>query len=122
MCCPAPLACGNYSGQAERGSGIGLKLFGLIPESVFTFIPEHCSGSSRNAVRNHPGIAFTFARIPQHRHFLSAIRHFRDQIRELRWTLEYSELTRKETILKSSVWQTAGKWAFHRQAEGFSRL
>jgi hypothetical protein len=42
--------------QAERGSGIGLKLSGFIPESVFTFIPDHCSGSSRNPVRNHPGI------------------------------------------------------------------
>jgi hypothetical protein len=31
--CPAPLACGNYSGEAERGSGIGPKLFGFIPES-----------------------------------------------------------------------------------------
>jgi hypothetical protein len=50
--------------QAERDSGIGLKLFGFIAESVFTFIPELCSGSSRNAVRNHPGIAFTFPRIP----------------------------------------------------------
>src|SRR5580700_4953429 len=45
--------------QAERDSGIGLKLFGFIAESVFTFILERCSGSSRNAVRNHPGIAFT---------------------------------------------------------------
>jgi hypothetical protein len=50
--------------QAERGSGIGLKLFGFIAESVFTFIPESCSGSSRNSVRNHPGIAFMFPRIP----------------------------------------------------------
>jgi hypothetical protein len=25
-------------------SGIGLKLFGFIAESVFTFIPEYCSG------------------------------------------------------------------------------
>jgi hypothetical protein len=50
--------------QAERDSGIGLKLFGFIAESVFTFIPESCSGSSRNSVRNHPGIAFTFLRIP----------------------------------------------------------
>jgi hypothetical protein len=49
--------------QAERGSGIGLKLFGFIAESVFTFIPESCSRSPRNAVRNHPGIAFTFLRI-----------------------------------------------------------
>jgi hypothetical protein len=32
---------------------------------VFTFIPESCSGSSRNSVRNHLGIAFTFLRIPQ---------------------------------------------------------
>ena len=51
--------------QAERDSGIGLKLFGFIAESVFTFIPESCSRSPRNSVRNHPGIAFTFPRIPQ---------------------------------------------------------
>ena len=50
--------------QADRESGIGLKLFGFIAESVFTFVPESCSGSSRNAVRNHPGIAFTFPRNP----------------------------------------------------------
>jgi hypothetical protein len=66
LCCPAlPPACGNHSGEAEHDSGIGLKLFGFIPEPVFTFIPESCSGSSRNAVRNHPGIAFTLPRIPQ---------------------------------------------------------
>jgi hypothetical protein len=53
-----------FRDQAERGSGIGLKLFGFIAESVFTFIPESCSCSSWNGVRNHPGIAFTFARIP----------------------------------------------------------
>jgi hypothetical protein len=54
-----------FRDQAERGSGIGLKLFGFIAESVFTFIPKPCSRSPRNSVRNHPGIAFTFARIPQ---------------------------------------------------------
>jgi len=54
-----------FRDQAERDSGIGLKLFGFIAESVFTIIPESCSGSSWNSVRNHPGIAFTFARIPQ---------------------------------------------------------
>ena len=54
-----------FRDQAERGSGIGLKLFGFIAESVFTFIPESCSDSSWNSVRNHPGIAFTFGRIPQ---------------------------------------------------------
>ena len=65
MCCPALLrACGNHSGEAERSSGIGLKLFGFIPEPVFTFIPESCSGSTRNAVRNHPGIAFILPRNP----------------------------------------------------------
>jgi hypothetical protein len=32
---------------------------------VFTFIPESCSRSSRNTVRNHPGIAFILPRIPQ---------------------------------------------------------
>jgi hypothetical protein len=31
---------------------------------VFTFIPESCSRSSRNTVRNHPGIAFILPRIP----------------------------------------------------------
>ena len=50
--------------QAERDSGVGLKLFGFMAESVFTFIPESCSCSSRNSVRNHPGIAFTLPRIP----------------------------------------------------------
>jgi hypothetical protein len=54
-----------FRDQAERGSGIGLKLFGFIAESVFTIIPESCSGSSWNSVRNHPGIAFTLDRIPQ---------------------------------------------------------
>jgi len=44
--------------QGERGSGIGLRLFGFIPEPVFTFISESCSGSSRNAVRDHPGMPF----------------------------------------------------------------
>jgi hypothetical protein len=53
-----------FRDQAERDSGIGLKLFGFIVESVFTIIPESCSDSSWNSVRNHPGIAFTFARIP----------------------------------------------------------
>jgi hypothetical protein len=57
-------ACGNHSGEAERSYGIGLKLFGFIPEPVFTFIPESCSRSSRNTVRNHPGIPFTLPRIP----------------------------------------------------------
>lgn len=36
--------------QAERDSGIGLKIFGFIAELVFTFI--------RNPVHVHPGTAF----------------------------------------------------------------
>jgi sugar phosphate isomerase/epimerase len=31
---------------------------------VFTFIPDHCSESSRIGVRHRPGIAFTFPRNP----------------------------------------------------------
>jgi hypothetical protein len=56
-----------FRDQAERGSGIGLKLFGFIAESVFTIIPESCSDSSWNSVRNHPGIAFALDRIPHER-------------------------------------------------------
>ena len=46
------LACGLHShrvgisGEAERGSGIGLKLLGLA-EPVFDFIPEYRSRSPR---------------------------------------------------------------------------
>ena len=54
-----------FRDQAERDSGISLKLFGFIAESVSTFIPESCSDSSWNSVRNHPGIAFTLDRIPR---------------------------------------------------------
>jgi len=60
-----------FRAQAERDSGAGLKLFGFITESVFTFIPESCSLSPRNGVRNHPGIAFTLPRIPHLAFFLS---------------------------------------------------
>ena len=58
-------ATSGDSGETERDSGIGLKLFGFIAESVFAFIPEPCSESSRNAVRHHRGIAFILPRIPQ---------------------------------------------------------
>src|SRR5690348_4863803 len=60
----SPASFPGDSGEAERCSGIGLKLFGFIPESVFTFIPDHCSESSRIGVRHHLGIAFTFPRNP----------------------------------------------------------
>jgi hypothetical protein len=42
--------CGNHSGEAERDSGVGLKVFGFIAESVFAFILE--------PVRDHPGMPF----------------------------------------------------------------
>jgi hypothetical protein len=58
-------ACGNHSGETERDSGVSLKLFGFIAESAFALIPESCSGSSRNAVRHHPGKSFILPRIPQ---------------------------------------------------------
>jgi hypothetical protein len=38
------------------------KVFGLSPESVFTFIPESRSASSRNAVHLDLGITFTLPR------------------------------------------------------------
>jgi hypothetical protein len=44
--------------QAERDSGIGLKLFGFIAESVFAFIPEPRSESSRNRVHVRPESPF----------------------------------------------------------------
>jgi hypothetical protein len=69
-----------FRDQAERRSGIGLKLFGFIAESVFTIIPESCSGSPRIGVRNHPGIAFTFARIP---HDLGMIEQLMEHAGEL---------------------------------------
>ena len=73
MLSSAAIRLWNHSDKAERTSGIGLKLFGFIPEPVFAFIPESCSRSTRNAVRNHPGTlfgiipesAFTLPRIPQ---------------------------------------------------------
>jgi hypothetical protein len=46
-------------------------VFGFIPESMFTFIPESRSESSRNPVHLDPGTAFTFPRNP---HSISAPR------------------------------------------------
>jgi len=65
--------------RLHRGIGVHLHpgtLFGFIAESVFTFIPERCSGSSRNAVRNHPGIAFRLDRNPQPSRTFYEIRFF----------------------------------------------
>ena len=52
---------GIIQGEAERGSGVGLKLFGFIAEPLFAFIgilfetiPEHRSASSRNRVQLAP--------------------------------------------------------------------
>jgi hypothetical protein len=54
----------NIPFQAERHSARRQKPFAFPPESAFTFRPECCSGSQRNRVRLHSGIAFTFDRIP----------------------------------------------------------
>ncbi len=54
-----------FQDQAVRYSWISLKLLGFIAETVFAFILESCSDSPWKGVRNHPGIAFIFDRIPQ---------------------------------------------------------
>ena len=59
----APLDDGSPS-SCRTWFRAGLQLFGFIPESRSTFVPESRSDSSRNGVRNHPGITFTFIRIP----------------------------------------------------------
>lgn len=46
------LACGNYSGEGERHSGVGECLFTFPLESLFTF--------ARNRVHLQPGMIFTF--------------------------------------------------------------
>jgi hypothetical protein len=69
--CPASLlspgcwSVENIPLQAERHFGSSQRLFGLPPESVFSFRPECCSASQRNGVQLPSGIAFTFDRIPQ---------------------------------------------------------
>jgi hypothetical protein len=50
LCCPAPLACGNYSWEAERDSGIGL--------NCSASSRNRCSPSSRNTVRVHARTPF----------------------------------------------------------------
>jgi len=42
------------AGEGEPDSRISLKPLRLHPEPVFSFIPEFCSGSPRNAVRIIP--------------------------------------------------------------------
>jgi hypothetical protein len=46
-------------------------VFGFTPESVFTFIPEQRSASSRNSVHLEPGIAFTLPRNTQSYYWLA---------------------------------------------------
>ena len=81
--CPAVAASAvsspveNIPFQAERYSGARQK--------VFAFRPECRSGSQRNGVRLHSGIAFTFDRIPQ----------FFVQVRRLASTCTSSSLKRQ---------------------------
>ena len=51
--------------HGENDSGLRRKPFAFPSESLFAFSPESCSPSPRNAFRDHPGIAFAFARMPQ---------------------------------------------------------
>src|ERR1017187_6909015 len=52
----------TFREQAEQHSGVGQKVFGFVPESVFGFSPEWCSESARNPVRLHPGTLFGLPR------------------------------------------------------------
>jgi hypothetical protein len=56
-------ACGKHSGDGERCSGDYRKVFGFVTGMAFTFRPESCSPSHRNAVRLPTGTAFGFDRI-----------------------------------------------------------
>lgn len=56
-------ACGNHSGLIVKAvPGYCEKPFAFPPELLFTFSPESCSPSPRNAFHVHPGIAFTLLR------------------------------------------------------------
>jgi hypothetical protein len=58
-------ACGNHSGLIVKTiPGYCENPFAFPPESLFTFTPESCSPSPRNAFHVHPGIPFTFLRNP----------------------------------------------------------
>ena len=58
-------SCGNHSGFIVKTiPGYREKPFAFPLESPFTFSPESCSPSSRNAFHVHPGIAFTLPRNP----------------------------------------------------------
>jgi hypothetical protein len=62
----AAAPCGNHSGLIVKTiPGQRENPFAFPSESLFTFSPESCSPSPRNAFHVHPGIAFTFLRNPQ---------------------------------------------------------
>src|SRR4051794_18713138 len=60
--------CGNHSGSRRTAFRGWPKSVRLPPGILFAFIPESCSGSTRNAVRLHPGTPLAFARNPQSEH------------------------------------------------------
>jgi hypothetical protein len=63
--CPAPPCLWkSFRAHRENDSGAARKPFAFPSESLFTFSPESCSPSPRNAFHVHPGIAFTFRRNP----------------------------------------------------------
>ena len=55
----------EFRDDGERDSGESGKVFGFRPESVFTFIPESRSTSSRNPVHLPAGMPFSLPRNTQ---------------------------------------------------------
>ena len=55
----------EFRDHGERDSGESGKVFGFRPESLFTFIPESRSTSSRNPVHLPAGMPFSLARNTQ---------------------------------------------------------
>jgi len=89
-----------FGDQAERYSGIGLKVFGFIAESAFTITPESCSGSSWNSVRNHPEMVFTFDRIRVSTELI-------ERVRSGSWNPENHEADRRnrDALAARGYWQ-----------------
>ena len=52
----------EFRDHGERDSGKSEKVFGFRPESLFTFIPESRSTSSRNPVHLPAGMPFSLPR------------------------------------------------------------
>ena len=65
MCCPAPHSLWKSFRRSRTLFRDRPETVRLHPGTGVHLIPEPCSRSSRNTVRNHPGIAFILSRNPQ---------------------------------------------------------